>query len=471
MTDAANRRNLNFLLLFGVFSVCGFESYGDPVFSIYKSRFRNDSNPRDIVKAKNKIYVNNFKKGDTRNHKNNLFKDIQSKHLSDYAYPNGLFKNSYTEHEWSEDDLKNNIQRAWNVKSIEDSVEDQVVYMNDYRCRMHPHQDYIFYDHYHSLREESKKDHHSFRKFLHNFRLHISTGISGTYDMTSVDGFFFEKDGKYYLSPTYHHPNSNHAYQLGWFGDGYKKVPLNLSSAKFADLDQDRKIYTGMFPSFNFINLGLSYDFWNRIRFEFEFNLKGNRLKKLKRHYHTERNRSSIHAKASTENIDEVFLPKANFFSSDLGLLIGTKIINTTFWSVLVNVQTFYTFFYKDYFKINEGSWVGGWFNAKPGLGLGLTVERHLSDYMSLFVKGMFKNIQIFWKNEWVLNAKSCVEHNFTSLSLDFGINFTSSYIDKCDNAIDCKIKEVHIHNSTEYRGLNKWEYRSPYGKVIHSAK
>jgi hypothetical protein len=56
MTDATNRRNLNFLLLFGVFSFCGFKSFGDPVFSIYKSRFHKDSNPRDIVKAKNSIY-------------------------------------------------------------------------------------------------------------------------------------------------------------------------------------------------------------------------------------------------------------------------------------------------------------------------------------------------------------------------------------------------------------------------------
>ena len=474
MTDATNRRNLNFLLLFGVFSFCGFKSFGDPVFSIYKSRFHNDSNPRDIVKAKNSIYVNNFKKLGTRDQKNGLYNNIQGNRLNDYWYPNYLLNGGYIEYGWYEDELKNNIERKWNLKSIDDSLEDQVVYMNDYRSRIHPQQDYVFYDHYHSLREEFKKDHHSFRKFLHNFRLHVSTGISGTYNMTKIGACFFKNNGKYFLMPLDQKPHANHAYQVGWFGDGYKKVPLAISSNKIDKLDKDEKIYTGMIYSFNCINLGVSYDFWNRLRFEVDFDLKGNHSRRLKRHYQKDQSTSSIHSKASPENPDEVLIPKATFFSSDLGVLVGTKIINTTFWSVLLNCQTFFTFFYKN-FRIVEGSFIGGVFNTIPGFGVGLTVERHLSDYMSFFVRGMFKNIKFSWKNNWdheSKEVKKCrVEHNFSSLSLDFGINFTSSYIDKCDNSRGCKIKEVHIHNSTEYRGLNKWEYRSPYGKVIHSIK
>lgn len=60
--DTANRRNLNFLLLFGVFfSLDGLESKADPVFGFYNSKVSNTSNPRDIVKAKNNIYVDDFK--------------------------------------------------------------------------------------------------------------------------------------------------------------------------------------------------------------------------------------------------------------------------------------------------------------------------------------------------------------------------------------------------------------------------
>jgi len=471
ITNATNRRNSKFLLLFGVFCFCGFESYADPVFSVYK-KIHNSANVRNIREAKNGIYVNKFKKLRAQDHRNNLFNHINGVLLSNYPYyPNSFLRYVGPEVFYNVGFYKNGINRNWNLKSIEDSVEDQNVYINDYRSRLFKNKGHVFYDHYLSQMQTAKKNHHSFRKFLHNFRVNISTGFSGMYDLTKVDGFFFNENGKYFLSPTFQGRYINYAYQIGWFGESYKKVPMTISSSRYANFDTNSKLYTGLIGSITFINLGLSYDFQKRWRFELDFNFKGSRIEKLKRHYQTEKTKSSIHAKASTDNIDEVLMPNPNFFGSDVRFLVGTKVFNTTFWSVLVNFQLFFNMIYDKKGRIVDGSSLGGLTMSYPGLGAGMTVERHLSDYVSLFARGMFGVTKLIWKNEWVDNAKCFVEHQVSNLSFDFGINFTSSYIDKCEHERGCKIKEVHIHNSTEYRGLNKWRYRSNYGKVIHSVK
>lgn len=467
--DTTNRRNYRFLLLFGVFfSLNFFKTYADPVDNIYKSKVKNSSNVRNVVKAKNNISRNGLKKLRPIDQKNSLYNKIKGKSLIDTKYHNGLLRkmdNNYEEVK----NYKNNIFQKWNINQIEDDLDDQYFYMDDYRSRLHPFHDYVFYDHYLSEMQKSKKDHHSFRKFLHNFRLHLSCGGGASFDRTNIVGYFFSDNGNYYLSPLFFNQVNHNAYEIGWFGEPYKKVPKTISRNEYAVLDSGEKIYTGWMKSLNFIALGLSYDVYKRLRFEIDFNFKGNYLPKLKRHYQVESNKTVLHSKATPENIDVISLPKKNFFSSDLDFLIGAKIINNTFWSMILNFKIYGSFFYNN-FKIVEGSAVHGLYNFYPGFGTGITLEKHLSDYISLFTKGMFGVTKFGWSDQ-DKDSKCKIAHWLSSFSLDFGINFTSSYIDKCELDENCKIKEVHIHNSKEYRGLSKWQYKSPYGKVIHSAK
>ena len=470
--DTANRRNLNFLLLFGVFfSLDGLESKADPVFSVYNSKVSNVSNPRDIVKAKNNIYINDFKRLHPRSQKNNLFKKVQRKNNLKPNYQNSIYQKKIVDNTdfGATQSFKNDIYKKWNSNAIEAGLDDQMAYMDGYKSRLYPFHGHVFYDHYHSEMQSTKKEHHSFRKFLHNFRLHFSTGGNATFDKTSVTGFFFKENGNYYLSPLFQGEFANSAYQIGWFGESYKKTSVTIPSSKYSTLEAGEKVFAGWIRGINFLTVGLSYDIYERLRLEIDYSFKGHHISKLKRHYQVSKDRNTIHAKATAANLDFVSLPKKDFFSSDLGFLIGAKVINNTFWSLILNFQIYCTFFYKN-FKVVEGTFAHGLNNSLPGLGCGMTLEKHLSDYMSLFVKGMFGVSKFGWSDDQ--DRPRCkVNHSMSTFSLDFGINFTSSYIDKCDREEGCKIKEVHIHNSKEYRGLNKWEYKSPYGKVIHSAK
>ncbi len=456
LIDATNGRKINFLLLFGASFFCASEMYAnsldEPLNSIYNRKLRNKADTHPIVKAPNKIYTNNYPKRSTKGHKNRLARKMKSPVL-DTTY-------------------QNNLHKKWNILALENALDEQFFFMGDYRSRLYPYGGHVFYDHYLSEMQKSKKEHHSFRKFLHNFRLHLSLGGELTFCRTDVNGYLWEDNGKYYIAPIHDKDPETKVHEVGLFGQAYRKVPTIDSSKNFTILDTNVKTYKGWIKSFELLNVGVSYDIFSRLRFLISYNLKGNSISVLKRHYVDDDEKTSIHAKATPENIDTFYLPKSFFWSSDLKFMLSPKIVNTTFWSVLLNGLISLSFIYGEKGKIVDGHWVHGFDNFKPGFGCGLTIERHLSDYISLFGTALFNVTKMSWINEKAASVKNLnITHWMTTGSLEFGINFTTSYIDKCEHELGCHIKEVHIHNSKEYRGLDKWHYRSPYGKVIHSAR
>ena len=329
-----------------------------------------------------------------------------------------------------------------------------------------------FDDHF-SRNNKPHKALHPFKKFLSKFRLHIFTGIGYTNYKNRIEklSIYKDNDNSLYLNAV---DLIHHNYQttkIGWFGLPYEKLN-DFRNPDFYNYLGNSMEYMGDILSIPVLSLGLSTDFLERLRLEIDFTLTYNYIRKLKQNYQLGIENDTRLDAYNTYSLDEIELPNKHFLTNEYSILPGFKIVNNTLWSVILHFKLFFTTLQhnKNYFEIIDGSFTHSE-AFLPGLGGCITLERHLSDYFTIFGRLTYQTEQ--WKFENKIgngennNRKGNITHYFNKVLFQFGINFTTSYIDEC-KVDNCDMENLHLHNGKTYTGLGYTQYRNRYGQIIH---
>ena len=154
-------------------------------------------------------------------------------------------------------------------------------------------------------------------------------------------------------------------------------------------------------------------------------------------------------------------MPNSAFWSSQIAFIISPKIINSTFWSLSVDLTIGGSFIHniENFFNILDSGFM---------YGAGMTLERHISEYISLFwgFKCDLTKYQFAPSNSGEDKSWD-VKNYLTNFGGEFGISFRIPYIDHCEN--QCSLSELHIHDGYEYRGIPVTTYRANTRQIIHN--
>ena len=149
------------------------------------------------------------------------------------------------------------------------------------------------------------------------------------------------------------------------------------------------------------------------------------------------------------ENFGTYNDPVGTHYSTKVFISLGHKLMENTFYTLLVNTQISYDFFYNDIFKDDYAVAANYWF--PPAIGIGLTFEKHISEYMSWFCKLNYEKLRILEKPDPKFGGYIYSERD--SIFLQVGLTLTCGEIPTCPIP-NCKIEGKHNHGEKTYRGV-----------------
>jgi hypothetical protein len=249
----------------------------------------------------------------------------------------------------------------------------------------------------------------------------------------------FIKEGNHYLYNS--QEGTQTGYLVRWFGKPYIRMHLYESESFLAGL---KKPTDGPVQSVSFYGAGHTFpitlsshvDIKKKWRIEMGGSI----------YLHTV---NELVPEAKYKDLGTYFDPDGMHYTTKLFLITGYKLLENSAYSLLLNTQLSYDFVYGNLFKdpsaISSNLW-------SPAVGIGLTLEKHISEYWSIFGKIMYEKVNLVDKMSKL--TSSVVIPTSDSLLLQIGVTINCAEIPQCPIP-DCEIEVKHKHADTAYRGAS----------------
>jgi hypothetical protein len=278
------------------------------------------------------------------------------------------------------------------------------------------------------------------RKLLNHLHFNFSTGYGITSYQNQVFKYaVFVREGNYYLYNPYE--GAQTGYLVRWFGKPYVRTHLHESESFLKGL---RKIVDGKGETITFYGVGHTFpitlsghmDFKKKWRVEIGGGIYMHMVDQL------------VPA-ARYRGLGTYNVPEGNHYTTKFFAITGHKLLENADYSLLLNTQLSYDFVYGNPFK--DASAANSNF-LSPAVGIGLTLEKHISEYLSMFWKVMYENVNL----ADIMNKQhsSTILYARENLLFQIGVTFSCAEIPKCP--IDgCEIEVKHKHADIAYRGVS----------------
>lgn len=278
------------------------------------------------------------------------------------------------------------------------------------------------------------------RKFLNQLHFNFSTGYGRTsYQNQILKYSLFFKEGNHYLYTPLE--GAQTGYLVRWFAKPYIRTHLYESESFLAGLNSKRPT-DGAVPT-TFYGAGNT----------FPINLSGHM--DIKKKWRIEIGGSiylhmanQLVPEAKFRDLGSYYDPEGIHYTTKLFLVMGYKLLENSAYSLLLNTQLSYDFLYANPFKDASATSSNLW---SPAVGIGLTAEKHISEYLSVFGKVMYEKVSFVNKMNKLLS--SMVFSTRESLLLQIGVTINCTEIPRCPIP-DCEIEVKHKHADTAYRGV-----------------
>lgn len=278
------------------------------------------------------------------------------------------------------------------------------------------------------------------RKFLNQLHFNFSMGYGRTsYQNQILKYSVLIREGNHYL----YNPleGAQTGYLVRWFGKPYIRTHLYESESFLAGL---KKPTDGQAQVVTFYGVGHT----------FPITLSGHM--DIKKKWRIEMGGSiylhmvnQLVPEAKYRDLGSYYDPEGIHYTTKLFLIMGYKLLENSAYSLLLNTQLSYDFVYGNLFKDASATSSNLW---SPAVGIGLTLEKHISEYLSVFGKIMYEKVNLVDKMDKALT--STVLSTRESVLLQIGVTINCTEIPKCPIP-DCEIEVKHKHADTAYRGVS----------------
>jgi len=271
------------------------------------------------------------------------------------------------------------------------------------------------------------------RAFFNALHLNFATGYGVSSYETKVYNYkaFFQDGQLYIYNPT---SDSQTVYLVQWYSKPYIKKHLYNSTQSLACNQGQLLSYNGIGHMFPLI-FSVHTDIKKKMRFEIGGSVCINSIKQLTP---DEKNQDFG---TYNDAVSKHYLTK--IFAS-----LGHKLLENNFCTLLVNTQFGYDFIYNDIFEDEFAVAANYWM---PAMGIGVTFEKHISEYMSWFCRFTYEKLRFVDKPDptfgGVINSE---RDNFI---LQIGLTLTCGEMPTCP-VPHCKIEGKHNHGEKTYRGV-----------------
>jgi hypothetical protein len=287
------------------------------------------------------------------------------------------------------------------------------------------------------------KESFTWRKFLNPVHFNFSVGYGVNFYKNTVVGMsMFVKEGKHYLVES---GVSNTVYLVRWMGQPYVHLRTYDNIQEFLTNPSPKKIVFKGRGTVLPITLSGHWDLLKKLRVELGGSLLINQLKTL------------------TPDTEHEYLgnysdPLGKYYIIRPFALIGFKVLENSAFTLLINTQVSFDFAYA-----NLGDHTATHRFVFPPVGLGVTVEKHISEYCSAFGKIMY-DIRSFTEE---LVDKKGVMLNCQGVYLQLGISVNCPEIPRCPIA-HCEVEVKHKHGGKPYRGVSMFTGKDAKGYRLY---
>ena len=292
------------------------------------------------------------------------------------------------------------------------------------------------------------------RKFLNPIHFNFSIGYGRTYyNNQTINVAVYEKDGNRYL---YNPGESQIIYLIRWFGNSYVRMKAYEDPKLLADLSDSNKNVLRYVTFSGFGNtLPITFsghvDILKKFRFELGGALYLNFIKTLKP--------DDKHKELSNYND-----PKGMHYTLKLYAMPSFKLLENSAYTLLINAQAGFNFSYGNLIK-DTGA-IHNMVIPVP-VGLGVTLEKHISEYFSIFGRILYENTTA---NDKFLpsSSRNGVLLSQQSLFLQVGFTINCPEIPRCPYP-DCDVQVKHKHLDTPYRGVSMFTGKNYLGYRLYN--
>lgn len=285
----------------------------------------------------------------------------------------------------------------------------------------------------------------TFRKVCNKVHFNISIGSGFTSYHNEVVGMcMMQQGGKHYL---YHPHDKTIVYLVRWFGDSYmllKDYEHILRSLNMADADMKPIVFKGTGVSFP-ITLSGHIDIFKTFRVELGGSLIVNRIRTLK-----------LNQKA--KDLGNYSDPIGRHYVMKAFVMPGFKLFENSAYTLLFTTPIGFDFTYS---QLSDSLAVRR--SGFPTLGLGVTLERHISEYFSLFGRLSY-NLSNF---DDAFSPYSAVKLDQEGILIQFGVSMNYPEIPQC-SVPHCGVEVKHRHSGRAYRGVPMWRGRDSRGHRLY---
>jgi hypothetical protein len=289
------------------------------------------------------------------------------------------------------------------------------------------------------------------RRLINPIRLNFSIGYGQTYYHNQTVGIaVLKKDGNTYL----HIPSEGKVgYLIRWFGQSYVRTLLYENEQILDNLagNSHSISFKGKGNSFP-ITLSGHVDIFKKFRIELGSSVCIHYIKTLQSE------------EKYREDLGEYTDPIGMHYVLKAYLMPGFKLLENNAYTLLLNTQVSLNFSYGNIIKDNAAIHTS---IAPIPVGIGLTLEKHISEYFSVFGRVTYEHsnaVDKFIPN----NTQKIVNSNQQSVFFQIGFSINCPKIPRCPIPY-CNIDVEHRHSNKAYRGVSMFTGKNDLGYRLYN--
>lgn len=289
------------------------------------------------------------------------------------------------------------------------------------------------------------KERCSWRKRFNPVHLNLSVGYGITsYHNTIAGMHMFEKEGKHYL---YSPAEPNIVYLVRWFDNSYVLLKTYDDPAQFPGDTRDEPaiIFKGKGTTLP-ISLSGHVDIFKKFRIELGGSLFINKISTLK-------------PDKDHEHLGEYKASKGTYYIIRPFTKLGFKLLENPAYTLLLDSHLGFDFTYG---RLSDSKAINR--SALPPVGLGITVEKHIAEYFSLFSRLSY-DISSFYK--LFAEKQGLVALKQPGVWIQFGISLNCPEIPRCP-VPHCDVEVKHSHGGKAYRGVSMFKGKNARGQKLY---
>ena len=289
------------------------------------------------------------------------------------------------------------------------------------------------------------------RKFLNYIHMNLSVGGGMTSYKSKIEDLkVLNKDGHFYFIN-----KDDEVYQANWFSDTYTQI------IGFEVQDDDNITNLDQLIVFKGkgINIPIAISFYSdikkRLRLGVGMQLDINMIQTFHPH-------APILGDSTISFLGDYHLAKkTSYYFKPFGM-VGFKVIDTPTYSLLADTHIGFALSYPTMILLKKK-----YYEATPFYNLGITLEKHISEYFRLIGRVSYE-LKMFIDNFEKTPFEEIIFHERPALFAKVGISFNVPEIPKC-RIKDCDIEIKHRHGGKAFRGLSMFKGKDAKGNLLHA--